>query len=93
MQVITNGKYKSPVHQVVVNQSQSRLSIATFCSPLLDTVISPLPQFLHRIPRDDCALYPEYTFRDYARLYMKHELGGKRFLECVRDLGNLPTES
>lgn len=89
---MTNGRYKSVEHQVVVNQSQPRLSIATFCSPLLDTVISPLPQLLHRISHADCALYPAYTFRDYVRLYMKHELGGRRFLDCVRDFGNLPTE-
>jgi isopenicillin N synthase-like dioxygenase len=90
---MTNGRYKSVEHQVVVNQSQPRLSIATFCSPLLDTVITPLPQLLHQISHADFVLYPKYTFRDYVRLYMQHELGGKRFLECVKDFGNLPTES
>lgn len=44
VEVLSNGRYRSALHRVMVDKSGSRLSIATFYNPAGDAVISPLQE-------------------------------------------------
>ncbi|GAQ81775.1 2-oxoacid-dependent dioxygenase [Klebsormidium nitens] len=46
MQVWSNGKYKSPLHRVVVNESRARFSVPFFYNPAYSTDVAPVPQLL-----------------------------------------------
>jgi len=41
IEVISNGKVKSPRHRVVTNDSVSWISLVTFISPPLESIIEP----------------------------------------------------
>ncbi|KAI3686020.1 hypothetical protein L1987_79689 [Smallanthus sonchifolius] len=62
IQVMSNGKYKSGTHRVVVNCDKDRISIPTFYSPSPDAVIGPAPQL---ITDDEPAVYRQYTWAEY----------------------------
>ncbi|EFJ25005.1 2-oxoglutarate-iron(II)-dependent oxygenase [Selaginella moellendorffii] len=46
LEVLSNGKYKSIEHRVLVQPDQTRLSIVAFCNPSRDAVIGPLPELI-----------------------------------------------
>jgi isopenicillin N synthase-like dioxygenase len=45
-QVWSNGKYKSPLHRVVVNESRARFSVPFFFNPAYSTEVAPVPELL-----------------------------------------------
>ncbi|XP_024525160.1 protein DMR6-LIKE OXYGENASE 2 [Selaginella moellendorffii] len=79
LQVLSNGKYKSVEHRVVLNSECPRLSIALFYNPSFNTVVSPVEELLDE---SHPPLYKEFTFSDYKkRFYAK--LDGKA---CIRSV-------
>ncbi|KAJ4822438.1 hypothetical protein Tsubulata_019780 [Turnera subulata] len=53
LEVLTNGKFKSHLHYVMVAKNKvQRISLATLHGPSLDTFVSPAPEFVdeHRPP-------------------------------------------
>ncbi|WCJ43462.1 2-oxoglutarate (2OG) and Fe(II)-dependent oxygenase superfamily protein [Euphorbia peplus] len=50
LEVLTNGKYKSHIHHVVVeNNKVRRISLATLHGPALETFVAPAEEFTDRI--------------------------------------------
>ncbi|KAM1135779.1 hypothetical protein TB1_033288 [Malus domestica] len=50
LEILTNGKYKSHVHRVVVDNNKiQRISVATLHGPSLDALVGPAPEFV-----DEC---------------------------------------
>ncbi|EFJ15338.1 hypothetical protein SELMODRAFT_118442, partial [Selaginella moellendorffii] len=47
IQILSNRKYKSIKHQVLVQHDQTHLSIVAFCNPSQDVVIRPLPKLIN----------------------------------------------
>lgn len=44
---MTNGKYKSHIHRVFVNNNTvERISVVTLHGPSLDKIVSPAPEFV-----------------------------------------------
>ncbi|XP_016731676.1 2-oxoglutarate-dependent dioxygenase 19-like [Gossypium hirsutum] len=47
LEILTNGKYKSHIHQVILNNNKvKRISMATLHGPSLDTFVAPTPEFI-----------------------------------------------
>ncbi|KAF5743045.1 ACC oxidase ACCO2 [Tripterygium wilfordii] len=68
VEVLTNGRYKSALHRVMVDKIGSRLSIATFYNPASEAIISPAPKLL----------YPShFRFQDYLKLYATTKFSDK----------------
>ncbi|EXC32442.1 Leucoanthocyanidin dioxygenase [Morus notabilis] len=62
LEILTNGKYKSHVHRVVVdNNKVKRISVATLHGPSLDTFVKPAPEFV------DDSHPPAYRGATYKR--------------------------
>ncbi|KAF9608465.1 hypothetical protein IFM89_009831 [Coptis chinensis] len=45
--ILSNGKYKSVLHRVVVNKDKTRMSWPVFCAPPEEMVVGPLPQLVN----------------------------------------------
>ncbi|CAH9086684.1 unnamed protein product [Cuscuta epithymum] len=70
LQVLSNGKYKSVLHRVVTNESQSRVSLAMFYGPDKDARIGPIEDL---IDESHPPLYRNYYFREFLDIYRKQE--------------------
>ncbi|XWS26917.1 hypothetical protein CRYUN_Cryun26dG0071400 [Craigia yunnanensis] len=69
MQIISNGKFKSVLHRVVVNNTQHRVSMAYFYGPPKAAKISPLSKL---IDYDHPPLYRPVTWKEYLEMKGKH---------------------
>ena len=80
LEVITNGRYKSVMHQVLTRPDGNRMSIASFYNPGADAVIFPAPALVAAADADEEraeAAYPRFVFEDYMNLYVRHKFEAK----------------
>ncbi|XP_021891119.1 protein DMR6-LIKE OXYGENASE 2-like [Carica papaya] len=82
MEILTNGKYKSVVHRVVVNCEVARISIGTAHGPPLDTVVKPAEQLVDQ--EGQPLAYRGIKYRDYLELQQSSQLNAKSCLDHVR---------
>jgi len=81
LQIVSNGKYKSAEHRVVVNTKQSRTSIAMFLNPQEDVLIDVAPQLIDEAhPR----LYKAVKAGEYQIMYMSKDVQGKASVDALR---------
>ncbi|GLT75833.1 hypothetical protein SLA2020_475270 [Shorea laevis] len=63
IEFLTNGRYKSNVHRVVLeNNKVSRISIGTLHGPALEASIAPDPEFVNQ---SHPPAYPGMTYKEY----------------------------
>ncbi|CAK7346877.1 unnamed protein product [Dovyalis caffra] len=82
LEVLTNGKYKSHIHHVVVdNNKVRRISLATLHGPSLDTFVIPAPKFV-----DDFTplAYQGMTYKESLEVNGHHEIEVQSCLEQLR---------
>ncbi|CAL9782539.1 unnamed protein product [Musa acuminata subsp. burmannicoides] len=79
-EILSNGRYKSIEHRVVVNTERERLSIATFHSPKSNAMIGPLQELV----RGSGARYKTVNHEDFMNLFFSSKLDGKSFLDRMR---------
>ncbi|KAJ9128706.1 hypothetical protein P3X46_034591 [Hevea brasiliensis] len=79
--VLTNGKYKSALHRVVVNNEVRRATLPLLLGPSLDTVVSPAPEFTGdgRPPA-----YLGITYKQYLEYNNFHFIDVKSCLNQIR---------
>ena len=80
-QILTNGKYKSIIHRVVVNNKATRITIGTAHGPPLDAIVSAAPEL---VGEDNSPIYRAIKYGDYMQLQRSHELDGKSCLDRIR---------
>ncbi|EFJ24520.1 oxidoreductase [Selaginella moellendorffii] len=83
LQILSNNKYKSAEHQVLVNTKRPRVSIASFYGPTDDKHIAPLEELLG----DNPPMFKACLFREYMDSFYKNHLG-TRNIETLRILNN-----
>lgn len=74
IEVLSNGRYKSAWHRVLVSGNGNRRSIASFYNPALEAVIEPA------VVGDGDKLskgYPRFVFGDYMDVYAKQKFMDK----------------
>ncbi|XP_047965423.1 2-oxoglutarate-dependent dioxygenase 21, chloroplastic-like [Salvia hispanica] len=82
VEVLTNGRYKSVVHRVVLSSNQPRISIAGLHSLGMDVQVQPPPEMAdaHRPGR-----YRQSSFHDFLDFISKNDLGqGRSFLDTLK---------
>jgi gibberellin 2beta-dioxygenase len=76
MQVLTNGRFRSVKHRVVVPEGmQSRLSFIYFGGPAPAQRIAPLPEVMRA---GEPSLYREFTWAEYKSAAYRTQLGDHR---------------
>ncbi|PIN23103.1 Iron/ascorbate family oxidoreductase [Handroanthus impetiginosus] len=63
LEIISNGRLKSPEHRVVTNAKQARSTIATFINPSPDCIIQPAKVLVNEA---NPPLYPSLSFKDFV---------------------------
>ncbi|KAJ8762835.1 hypothetical protein K2173_022964 [Erythroxylum novogranatense] len=81
LEILTNGKYKSALHRVVVNNEERRVTLPMFLGPSLDALVCPSPQFVdeNHPPR-----YVGITYEDYLEANQHHIIEGKSCMQQIR---------
>lgn len=81
MKVLSNAKYRSVEHRVIVNSEKERVSLAFFYNPKGDMVIKPAEQL---VTEEEPALYLPTTFDEY-KLYIRMKgPSGKSQVESLK---------
>ncbi|GLT59850.1 hypothetical protein SLA2020_326470 [Shorea laevis] len=75
LQVITNGRFRSVKHRVLVDNEKSRLSMIYFGGPPLNEKIAPLGCLL---AKGEESLYREFTWSEYKKSACKSRLADCR---------------
>ncbi|KAL3693573.1 hypothetical protein R1sor_007224 [Riccia sorocarpa] len=80
-EIMSNGTYKSVEHRGMPNQTQERLTIASFSGPMLEDEVGPLDEILseRNPPR-----YRRDIFRNYIRSFHMRGLDGKNGLDAYK---------
>ncbi|GLJ28694.1 hypothetical protein SUGI_0565450 [Cryptomeria japonica] len=77
LEAISNGKYKSAWHRVLVSEKGNRRSVASFYNPSYDAIISPVEQKPKIIESNDngcdSSLYPRFVYGDYMNVYAEQK--------------------
>lgn len=81
LQIISNGVYRSVEHRAKVNSAKERLSVATFYSSNLDSVLGPAPSLLGE---HNPAIFRSVPTEKYFKDFFSQKLNGKSYLECLR---------
>ena len=75
IEVLSNGRYKSVWHRVLVGTTGNRRSIASFYNPSLKATIAPAPELLAQTEKAEGEedkpeqAYPKFVFGDYMNVY------------------------
>ncbi|XP_057487006.1 jasmonate-induced oxygenase 1-like [Actinidia eriantha] len=81
LQVLSNSKYKSVEHRVIVNSAKERVSLAFFYNPNGNVLIEPAKEF---IKEDQPPLYPPMTFNEYRLFIRTRGPCGKSQVESLK---------
>lgn len=81
MEIMSNGKYKSPIHRVVTNSEKERISIATFVFPELEKELGPVDDL---IEEGKPPLYKTILSKDYENLHLLDFTQGKISINSMR---------
>ncbi|CAN8236640.1 unnamed protein product [Cochlearia groenlandica] len=81
LQIMSNDRYKSVEHCVVVNKVRSRVSIPVFCGPVHDSVIEPLPEVLEN---NEKAMYRKIVYSEYLNGFFGRPHDGKKTIESIK---------
>ncbi|AED91785.1 putative oxoglutarate/iron-dependent dioxygenase, non-hem dioxygenase domain-containing protein [Arabidopsis thaliana] len=82
LQILSNDRYRSVEHCVVVNKYCSRVSIPVFCGPVHDSVIEPLPEVLDK--NNEMARYRKIVYSDYLKFFFGRPHDGKKTIESIK---------
>ncbi|KAJ0959976.1 hypothetical protein J5N97_000266 [Dioscorea zingiberensis] len=80
IEIMSNGKYKSIEHRVMVNTEQERMSIATIHNPRFDAKVGPLPETLEKSE----PYYKTISHHEYIRMLFSSKLEGKNLLDRMK---------
>ncbi|PIM99993.1 Leucocyanidin oxygenase [Handroanthus impetiginosus] len=82
LEVYSNGKYKSVLHRAVVNNQKTRISIAMFNGPSLETIVCPAPQLLQT---QGCeTAYVPMKYKDFLFSQQNDHRTGKAMLKHIQ---------
>ncbi|MED6118177.1 Protein srg1 [Stylosanthes scabra] len=81
LEVVTNGIYRSIEHRAVVNSEKERLSIATFYSPRLDTILGPASSL---ITKQTPPRFKTIKMKEYLQGLFARKLDGKSYIDVLR---------
>ncbi|XP_020582842.1 S-norcoclaurine synthase 1-like [Phalaenopsis equestris] len=80
IEILSNGKYKSIEHRVVVNNKKARLSIAGFHTLNVGDVVGPIPE----IVKGDKLIYKSVQFEEYFKMVYASKVEGKSLLDRMK---------
>ncbi|KAK9103644.1 hypothetical protein Sjap_020898 [Stephania japonica] len=81
LEILSNGRYKSIEHRVVVNMEKERMSVATFHEMNRNVTIRPLSEL---ILEGEVEQYKSIHAGEFVKLLSSHRLDGKSLLDLMK---------
>ncbi|XP_074310254.1 putative 2-oxoglutarate-dependent dioxygenase SLC1 [Silene latifolia] len=81
LEIFTNGRYKSVLHRVIVNQEKTRVTLASLHSLPFEHIIQPSPKLINE---DNPRRYKDTNFAQFLEYISSCEPKKKEFLESIR---------
>ncbi|KAG2254768.1 hypothetical protein Bca52824_084904 [Brassica carinata] len=81
LEIITNGRYRSIEHRVMVNSEKERLSVAMFHSPGKETVIGPAKSLVDKHQQE--RLFKSMSTQEFFDAFFAQKLNGKSHLDLM----------
>ncbi|KAM7522960.1 hypothetical protein LguiA_012862 [Lonicera macranthoides] len=81
LQIISNDRYKSVEHRVLVSADKTRVSVPIFVNPGLGAVVGPLAEVLEK---GEQALYKQLLYSDYYNYFFSKGHDGKQTIEFAK---------
>ncbi|KAK9143771.1 hypothetical protein Syun_013171 [Stephania yunnanensis] len=81
LEIVSNGRYKSIEHRVVVNAEKERMSVATFHEMNRNVAIKPLSEL---ILEGEVEQYKSIHAEEFVKLLSSHRLDGKNLLDLMK---------
>ncbi|KAF3440137.1 hypothetical protein FNV43_RR18415 [Rhamnella rubrinervis] len=81
LEILTNGKYKSPKHRVILNNKVRRISLPTVHGPSLDKFVIPAAEFVDEFHPP---AYRGMTYKDALEANGYHVVDGKSCMAQIR---------
>lgn len=81
-EVLSNGRYKSIEHRVVVNRDKSRISVPVFFDAAPEARVSPAKELLQE-EAGNVAKYKQLKFDEYEMSFYDHGAKGKQIVESL----------
>ncbi|KAJ3680281.1 hypothetical protein LUZ60_016559 [Juncus effusus] len=81
MQALSNDRYKSVLHRVIVNNKSERISVPTFYSPAPDAIIKPAEAL---IDENNPQIYRSFTYEEYFRTFWNQGLNSATCLDLFK---------
>lgn len=82
LEIFSNGKYKSNLHKVVVNNTSLRISVAVIHGPSLEAIVSPASPLVQS--EGNPPAYVPMKYKDYMEMQQSNQLHQKSILEQVK---------
>ncbi|XP_028760215.1 protein DMR6-LIKE OXYGENASE 2 isoform X2 [Neltuma alba] len=79
LEAVTNGRYKSIRHRVVVNERHARVTLALGNGPSLENETCPAPELLQK----EKAVYKSIKYKDYFKVQQEARIADKRGLDMI----------
>ncbi|CAK7357489.1 unnamed protein product [Dovyalis caffra] len=77
LEALSNCRYKSLVHRVMVNPEKERISIATNCHPSNDTSVGPPKELIDK--DSNPAIYRNFTYKEFlSAMWLEGSANGSR---------------
>lgn len=81
MEIITNGRYKSPIHRAIVSAETNRISMASLHSLAFDTKVRPAPEF---VDEHHVLSYKEGSFGEFLDFLSKNDITQGSYKDTLR---------
>lgn len=81
LEIFSNGRYKSVLHRVLVNSSQTRISVASLHSLPINSVVCASPELFNE---GNPKRYKDTNFSTYLKHLSSCELKKNNFLESIK---------
>ncbi|KAF7830708.1 flavanone 3-dioxygenase 2-like [Senna tora] len=81
LEAVSNGRYRSVVHRAVLNNRDTRISVAVANGPELEKEIGPAPEL---VEKEEEALFKCTTYSHYFQIQQQSRLSHKSALDQIR---------
>ena len=81
IQVVSNDRYKSIEHRVIVNGTRNRVSVPIFANPAADAIVGPFPEVLEN---GEKPVYKNIKFSDYFNYFFSKGHDRKQTIEFAK---------
>ncbi|CAI9106052.1 OLC1v1005109C1 [Oldenlandia corymbosa var. corymbosa] len=81
LQIVSNDRYKSIEHRVIVDERRDRVSVPIFVNPADDVLIGPFPEVLQN---GEKPIYKQFLFPEYFNFFFSKGPEGKNTMEYVK---------